>query len=472
MVEQKKNQNLKDLPSVNEILKQPHIAGLIAEHGRIPVKHNVREAISRARAAILKGDEAPDIAAIVSDVTILTKNLTLGSLRPVINATGVILHTNLGRAPLGKAAIEEIARIVGGYSSLEFDLARGRRGNRSVHVRDILKLLTSAEDLLVVNNNAAGIVLALNTLAKGKEVIISRGELIEIGGSFRIPDIMAASGAKMVEVGTTNRTRISDYEAAIGPDTALIFKAHTSNYAITGFTEEVSVEDLSKLAHDRGLIMMYDIGSGLLYRPKGLSLASEPDVKGSLEDGADLVAFSCDKLLGGPQAGVLAGRKEIISRLMQAPLMRALRVCKLTYAALLSVCKGFFKNDNLVESNPTFAMLERTPQELEDLASNLQSELERLGVAARTVKSSGQCGGGTLPDLQIPSFALEILPLDGVAEGKQTFAEVLYKRLLNAEPPILAVLREGRILLDVLTLFKEEIPIVAKAILDSIKAGE
>ncbi len=472
MVDEKKNRTLRDLPSVNEVLRHPDVLKLIEENGREPVKVSVRDAIDNARRAALANGEPPKIDAVASHVASLVADRIGGTLKPVVNGTGVVLHTNLGRAPLGKTVIEEISRIAGGYSSLELDLKFGRRGHRKAHLKESLKLLTGAEDVIVVNNNAAGIILALSTLARDKEVVVSRGELIEIGGSFRIPDIMAASGARMVEVGTTNRTRLSDYEEAIGQDTALLFKAHTSNYAIKGFTEDVSVADLAGLAHSSGIPMMYDIGSGLLRRPENLPLENEPDVKESIAAGADIVAFSGDKLLGGPQAGILAGGEEIISQLGRAPLMRALRVCKMTYAALFAVCRDYFKDESLIASNPTFAMLERSPEALHRLADKLRDELERLEINARVVESSGQCGGGTMPDLRIPSAAVEIIPTDGIANGKLSFAEALFKRLLEGDRPVLGVLREGRILFDVLTLFEDDIPYLAETISKAIAKGE
>ena len=447
------------------------MAELIGQTGREVVGHAVRKAIDRARAAVLDGGKAPDTGALVAAVRAAVKDLGSDSLKPVVNATGVILHTNLGRAPLGPTVVEAIARIAGGYSNLEFDLADARRGQRNVHVREILRFLTSAEDALVVNNNAAGIILALNVLARGREVVVSRGELIEIGGSFRIPEIMAAGGARMVEVGTTNRTRLSDYEAAIGGETSLLFKAHKSNYSMKGFTEEVPARQLAELAHAHGLVMMYDVGSGLLCRPRGLPLADEPDVAGAVADGADLVAFSCDKLLGGPQAGVLAGRAELIARMARTPLMRALRVGKLTLAALSAACRLYLREEDLLGSNPTFTMLARGQAELERLASKLLGELRRLGVAARMVESSGRCGGGALPDLSLRSVAVEVLPREGIGDRKQTFAEHLFRRLLAADPPVLGVLREGRILFDVLTVFDRDIAHVARAISAALQTG-
>jgi len=466
-------ERLRSLPSVNEVLNHAAVDALSRQHGHELVTAAVRSVIDRARAAILDGAESPDAEppgedAIVAGVLELAASIFGRSLKPIINATGVVLHTNLGRAPLGEAVLEEVTAVARGYCNLEFDLELARRGHRNNHVAELLRFLTSAEEAVVVNNNAAGIVLALGTLAAGREVIISRGELIEIGGSFRIADIIKASGAVMVEVGTTNRTRPADYEAAIGPQTALIFKAHKSNYSISGFTEEASVKQLAELARAHDLPLVYDIGSGLLRRPENLPLGDEPDVRGAIGDGADLVMFSVDKLLGGPQGGIVAGRAELVGRLTRAPLMRAMRVGKLTLAAIGAACRHHLDDASLAAASPTFAMLERSLDEKNRLASQLLASLRAAGVEARLVESTGQCGGGTLPALQLPSVAVEILPdegkLGGKLEGKATFAEQVFHRLLATDRPVLGILREGKLLLDILAILPEEVDPIARAV--------
>jgi len=429
----------------------------------------VQQAINEARAAVLDGGEAPVEEAIAARAAELAAGVYGGSLKPVINATGVVLHTNLGRAPLGKAVIDDVASVVQGYCNLEFNLDQARRGNRNSHLAELLKFLTSAEDAIVVNNNAAGIVLALNTLAAGREVVISRGELIEIGASFRIPDIMKASGVTVVEVGATNRTRLADYEAAIGPNTAVIFKAHKSNYAISGFSEEVSVKDLAELAHGADLPMVYDLGSGLLRKIEGLPLDNEPDARSAVEDGADLVLFSADKLLGGPQAGVVAGRAEYVRQLAKAPLMRAVRVGKLTIAALSSACRHYLNDESLTAANPTFAMLQRPLSERQRLAERLLAALREAGVQADLVESTGQCGGGTLPNVKLPSAAVQIVPPDKKTGRKPTFAEGVFKRMLERDPPVLGVLREGKLLLDVLAVLLADVGPIAKAVSKAVR---
>lgn len=468
----KRKVSFRRLPCVNEVLTAPGLVQTAARYDRRLVTHCVRLALVAARERLAAGDEAPvDTASLVSETLHQVEIIAGRRLRPVINATGVILHTNLGRAPLGAAAVAEVAAVCGGYSNLEFDLDRAERGSRMAHVREILKFLTSAEDVLVVNNNAAGILLALQALAKDREVVISRGELIEIGDSFRLPDIMAASGARMVEVGTTNRTRLADYAAAITPETRVLFKAHRSNFVIRGFTAEPTVAELAKLAHERGLHLVYDLGSGLLRQPKGMTLA-EPDATTALGQGADVVAFSCDKLLGGPQAGVLAGSAELVSSMARSPLMRALRVGKLTLAALAPVCRGYLDGKGPVRSNPTLAMLGRAREEVRQSAVRAADCLAEAGIRTRVVESRGQCGGGSLPDVGIPSYAVEIVGHANGGSQRQTsaLAERLFRRLLDGDRPVLAVLREGRLLLDILTVGDSDLAAMVAAVVAAVAA--
>jgi L-seryl-tRNA(Ser) seleniumtransferase len=463
-------EKLRNLPSVSELLNHPDVVALCQESGPALPTYAARLSIDRARTAILEGAECPSQAWFVQEIVALARNVSDGSLKPVINATGIVLHTNLGRSPLGMAVMEDIAAVAGTYCNLEFDLEKGRRGSRNTHVAELLRFLTSAEDAIVVNNNAAGIVLTLSTLAAGQEVLISRGELIEIGGTFRIPDIMRTSGAIMVEVGTTNRTRLADYQAAMGPQTALIFKAHKSNYSIDGFTEETSAKELSELARAHNIPMVYDIGSGLLRKLEGLPVEDEPDVRSAIEDGADLVLFSADKLLGGPQAGIVVGRSDLMKRLAAAPLMRAVRVGKLTLAALGSVCRQYLDDASLPASNPALAILQRPLQETKSLAAQLLTELTEAGVEAELVNSIGQCGGGAMPGVDLPSAAVEILSKEGKASSREpTFAERVFSRLLQMDPPVLGILREGRLLLDVLAVFADEIGSLVKSVSEAVR---
>lgn len=461
--------SLRALPSVGALLETDVAQELALRHGRETIRDAIRALLDQARQQVTEGGAVPSLEAMLSDLGCSVERKKRGTLRPIVNATGIVLHTNLGRAPLGGAVLDAIGEAARGYCTLELDLGTGRRGERSLHAREVLRAVTGAEDALVVNNNAAALLLALSVLARGREVIVSRGELIEIGGAFRLPEIMAQSGARMVEVGTTNRTRLSDYERAIGPETALVFKAHTSNYAIVGFTEDVSVRDLAGLAHAHGLPVFYDQGSGLLRRQPELSLEGEPDAQSALADGADLVAFSGDKLLGGPQAGILVGAHALIERCSKAPLMRALRVDKLTYAALVAVCGGYLRGGEALEStNPTLAFLSRRPEVLQRLAEQLCEALGQRGVASRVVESAGQCGGGAFPGRTIPSAGVQVLDPSMQTRGEH-FPALLHAALLEGEPSVLSVLREGRLILDVLALFEEQVPVVAEAVARAVQ---
>lgn len=465
------------LPSVDAVLRCEGAQEMIGTVGRDLLVYAIRATIDRLRHATRADkpeQEKIPPETVFDEARALATSISAASLRPVVNATGIILHTNLGRAPLGRALLEALSPIVLGYSNLEFDLEQAKRGHRSSHIVGLLTWLTGAQDALVVNNNAAAIILALHTLARGKEVIVSRGELIEIGGAFRIPDIMAASGAKMVEVGTTNRTRSSDYESAITPETALLFKAHKSNYTIEGFTEEVSVAELAGLAHAHNLPMIYDIGSGLLRKPKIAQFAHEPDVRSAITNGADLVCFSGDKLLGGPQAGVIAGKKSYTSRLSKAPLMRALRVGKLAIAALSAACRNYLKDSDLIANNPLFALLERTPDERRRLAEQLAETLNRRGIETEIHKSTVQCGGGTLPDLKLQGYAVALVAPAVAAKERVAFSEAVFQRLLSSPTPLLGILREGKLLFDTGALFTEQIATAAEVIaagVEQVSAG-
>jgi len=452
---------LRKLPSVESVLNSVVVKKEIARNGAPLVSFIVRGVIDEARKEILNGGHPVEGEDIVKKCEETLAFMTRPLLKEVVNATGIVIHTNLGRAPLGEKVLVDISGVVRGYSNLEYDLKKGERGHRSDHVTPLLTFLTKAEDAIVVNNNAAGIMLALAVLAKGREVIISRGELVEIGGSFRIPEILAASGAVMVEVGTTNKTRLSDYEKALTPHTALIMKAHRSNFDMVGFTEEVTVADLAALAHRRGLPFLYDIGSGLIRRPQGLPLTGEPDVASAIADGSDLVAFSGDKLLGGPQAGIVAGKKELIALLKSAPMMRALRVDKLTLAVLSSVVRSYFNDESLVRDLPLFAMLEQSEERLEKKASALLRALQAENVAAQVVRSVGRCGGGTLPSLELPSRAVMLLSGKNAQKERSLFAEKVFSALHAIDRPIVGILRQGDMLFDVLTLAEEDIPYVA-----------
>lgn len=451
---------LRKIPAVDKLLSHPTLLNYKELFGSELVTYSARSVLDKERSRILDGKKSSSIEKLIDEIQKFAEKIAGNSLKPVVNATGVILHTNLGRAPLSNEILNEMEPILSGYSNLEFDLESGKRGDRTDHINELLKFITGAEDVLVVNNNAAAVYFILKTFAEKKEVIISRGELIEIGGSFRMPEIMKASGTKMIEVGATNRTRISDYENAITPNTRLIFKAHKSNYYIGGFSEEVSVEELSKLAKKHNLMLVYDVGSGLLKKPSGKKFSDEPDIRSCLKEGADLVTFSCDKLIGATQAGVIAGRKNLIKVLSKAPLIRTLRVDKFTIASLNVILKFYLKEEDLFSKSPVFRMLNRSKEELLKLAENLSNELKNYQIKSEIIGSKAHCGGGALPQLELDSYAVKIIP----GKEEKNFADRLFKSLLKNEKPVLGVLREGELLLDVFTIGEEEIKTIAEAI--------
>lgn len=455
-----KSEEFRKLPAVDKLLLNDKITNLVEKYGKEPVTKIIQKQLAIYREMIKEGGFAPSQDSVIDDIN---KDLSVSvdsTLKPVINATGIVLHTNLSRAPLGNAVLRELTPIIQGYSNLEFDLVKGRRGQRNTHISDLIKMVTGAEDAVVVNNNAAAVMLTLKTFAEGREVIISRGELIEIGGSFRIPDIMKASGAKMIEVGTTNRTRLEDYESAITNNTAMIFKAHKSNYKIKGFTEEAALKDLAELAAQHNLISVYDLGSGLLKQPRTLDLHQEPDVKSCLEAGIDIISFSGDKLLGGPQAGIILGKKDYVSKIAKAPMMRALRVGKLTIAALRAVISWYMSDEKLIENVPIFSMLNRDSDKLKHMAESLKSALKSVNIESDIIPSEAQVGGGTLPDLYLKSYAVKIHS-DSI--GNHT-AENIFKKLMLLDRPVVSILREGNLMFDVQSIFEWQIESLAQSI--------
>ncbi len=417
---------LRDLPSVDELAR-----GL---DDPLAIEA-ARTVIERAREEIRAGADPGDLAARLQEEL---RAVRRPSLRRVLNATGVIVHTNLGRAPLAEEAIAQVVETARGYSNLEFDLREGVRGSRQDHVAAILRRLTGAESALVVNNNAAAVLLALAALAEGREVIVSRGELIEIGDGFRIPDVLARSGARLVEVGTTNRTRAKDYEKAIGPETALLLRVHQSNFRVVGFTELPRLDELAAVAHRHGLPLVDDQGSGAL-----ADLTGEPSAKESLAAGADLVCFSGDKLLGGPQAGIVVGRAGLVERLRSHPLQRAVRADKLTLAALEGTLRVYL---DAPERIPVLRMLGQD-------GATVQARAEQLAalVGGTVEETVGRVGGGALPLAELPSFACAV-------------DESLAASLRTGSPPVVGVVRDGKLLLDCLTLADDEIDEVAAAV--------
>jgi L-seryl-tRNA(Ser) seleniumtransferase len=403
-----------------------------------------RRAIDEARSAIRAGGPAPSLEELAGRAQDHLEKRNRTFLQPVINATGVMIHTNLGRVPLGDEQLEAVCKVASGYSNLEYDLATGKRGTRYAHATRLICELTGAEAALVVNNNAAAVLLTLSALSAGKEVIISRGELVEIGGEFRIPDVMAASGTKLVEVGTTNRTHLADYERAITPNTAAILKVHPSNYRVVGFTAAVPAREVARLALGRHICFIHDLGSGLIEDPPfGVG---EPLVRSALEDGADLVTFSGDKLLGGPQAGIIAGRATLVDKLSHHPLLRALRPDKMTLAALEATLDLHLRGR--AGGLPLWQMALAPVDELEDRARRLVQELdERLGDGTKLEATplSSVAGGGSLPGLELPSFGLTI------SDGERSAAEI-QRSLRHTDPPVIVRIEEGRLLVDLRTV--------------------
>jgi len=431
----------RQLPSVDAVLAGPGVASLLATHPRSLVVKAARAAVDAARD---NGGTAPPEgwdAAVRAAVATLVE----ASLAPVINATGVVLHTNLGRAPLAATAIAALIRVAQGYSALEYDLGRGARGSRHAHCRDLLIELTGAADALVVNNAAGAVLLALSALggARGGDVIVSRGELVEIGGSFRIPDIMARSGARVVEVGTTNRTHPQDYERALTPDSRVLLKVHRSNFQVTGFTADVAVVELAELAHARGLACVYDLGSGLMINLSDWGLSGEPTVPEAVAAGADLIAFSGDKLLGGPQAGILVGSAAAIAACRADPIARAVRADKLTLAALEATLALYRDRDRAIHEIPVLNMLTENEE-------SIRARAERLG--GQLIEGDSEVGGGSFPGTKLRTW------LAGFPD------ERLAERLRANDPPIIARVAGSRVLLDARTIFPEQVEMVIAAL--------
>ncbi len=450
------------IPSTDRLLLSPVLAGTIAAHGRIVVLEIAREVLEEVREALLvEGDAAAARAeefAIGATIAERVRARLAPSLKPVFNLTGTVLHTNLGRAPMAPEAIEAAARVAAGASNLEYDLARGRRGDRDSHLEDWLRRLTGAEAATVVNNNAAAVMLVLNTLALRKEVPVSRGELIEIGGAFRITDIMSRSGAKLVEVGTTNRTHLRDFEGAVSPRTALIMKVHTSNYAIQGFTAEVPEPDLAKLCKANEIPFVVDLGSGTLVDLAAYGLPHEPTAAETLAAGADIVTFSGDKLLGGPQAGLIVGREDLIARIKKNPMKRALRVDKMTIAALSATFALYADPDRLTERLPTLGQLARKLADISEAAERVASRLAAVlgdGWTVATADCSSQIGSGALPVESLPSRALAIAPAAAGKRGTGTALKRLAAAFAGLPRPVIGRIQDDRLVLDLRCLDDE-----------------
>jgi L-seryl-tRNA(Ser) seleniumtransferase len=474
----------RELPSVDELLREPGISDLVAHEGKAAVADACRIVLGNIRAEIAAGHlDSSRLAIAFSGIeTAIQSELrrALGySLRPVVNATGVILHTNLGRAPISQNAFEHIRQTAGTYSNLEFDLDSGARGKRDVHVDRLFKKLLVEDrggagvlartpqqtvSTIVVNNNAAAVLLALNTLAEGGEVIVSRGELVEIGGSFRIPDVMAKSGAILREVGTTNRTRIGDYERAINDRTKLLLRVHRSNFEISGFTEQPSVAELVALAQKHKLPLMEDLGSGALFDLRTVGINDEPSVLDSLRVGVHVVTYSGDKLLGGPQAGLISGRADLVQKMRSNSLFRALRVDKLTYAALEATLIAYVKRD--YNAIPALRMMQISKEEITNRAESLSRSLSDKNVrptqpTLEFIDGESLIGGGSAPSAVLPTKLLAI-----TCEGLS--ADELAARLRHSDPPVIARVEEGRVLLDLRTVFPEQDEVLTQVLAASV----
>ena len=455
-------ERMRRIPAVDALLARPAQHQLLTRLPRDLVVAAVRGVLADLRPALLAAVDDATAAALLEDdrldrrvAAAIDRRLT-PSLRPVLNATGVVIHTNLGRAPLGAPALAALHAIAAGYSNLEYDLAEGGRGSRHVHVADLFRDLTGAEAALVVNNNAAAVLLILTALAKDREVVVSRGELIEIGGSFRLPDVMAMGGARLREVGTTNRTRAADYEGATGPETALLLKAHRSNFAIVGFTESPTLAELVAVGRRHGVPVVDDLGSGSLVDLGPYGIDEPVDVAASVAAGADLVCFSGDKLLGGPQCGIILGRRELVDRLKKHPMTRALRVGKLTIAALEATVRSYV-DGTFRTALPAVRALTEDKATLAARARALHDALEQGGLpgaAAEVVAGTSAVGGGTLPLTELPTSLVALRPFD----ASEAAVEVA---LREGEPPVVARVSGGRVLFDVRTVDDEDVPRLA-----------
>jgi L-seryl-tRNA(Ser) seleniumtransferase len=436
---------------VGALLESAQVRALLDSAPRTLVVDAVRATVASAR----EGAPAPlDDEAWGHAIAGRLAELSRPSLRRVINATGIVLHTNLGRAPLADVAVDAIAAMATGYSNLEFDLARGARGSRYTHCASVLRELTGADDALVVNNCAAALVLALNTVADGREAILSRGELVEIGGSFRVHEIMGKSGARLREVGATNRTHLSDYERAIGPETGALLKVHRSNFAVHGFTAEASVRELAPLAATHGIPIVHDLGSGLLVSLDSLGLHGEPTAREAREAGASIVVMSGDKLLGGPQAGLIVGEARWLDAMRRNPLARSYRVDKLTLAALEATLALYREPARALREIPTLALLAATPDELRARADTLRRALTEERIAAETVASTGSVGAGAFPDAVLPGAAVAL-------EGD---AERWSQRLRAGAPAVVGRVHDGRLQLDLRAVIERDLPDLTRAV--------
>ena len=457
-------QLLSQIPAINKILLLDEMKSLIQEYSEVGVKSAIKNYIDGIKQEILNEElhEVPSLENIVEVVTQIVKSEDKNSLRRVINATGTILHTNLGRSLLSQKIKENIESVAFNYSNLEFDIDNKKRGSRYVHLIDIIKKLTGAEDVLVVNNNAAAVLLTLNTLVKDKEIVVSRGELVEIGGAFRIPEIIKLSGGTPVEVGTTNKTHLKDYKNAITDNTGALLKVHTSNYKIVGFTKEVSNEEISYLARENELVSINDLGSGQFVDFSKFGLPYEPTVKEVLNSGIDIVTFSGDKLLGGPQAGIIVGKKEYIEQMKKNQLTRTLRVDKMTLAALEATLKLYLDEKEALEHIPTLHMISLSKERLFEKAEVLKTRLSDLDFKITIAEDKAEVGGGSYPASYLDSVVVKL-------EHPRLSATDIERRLLEVEIPIITRIKDNELIFDMRTLRTREFDLVKQALIEVAK---
>ena len=460
----KKQTLLRNIPKVDELLQASDLAEVRVSLSPARFTAVVRAVLQQVRQEILENmrQELPNLAGWAARIKDEARRQNLDHLRPVINATGVILHTNLGRACLSSEIAQKVAEVATSYSTLEYDLEKGARGLRYDHIEPLLQDLTGCEAALVVNNNAAAVLLILSALGQGRNVLVSRGELVEIGGSFRVPEIMEQCGCHLKEVGTTNKTHLRDYERAIDENTCALMKVHTSNFKILGFTESVALEDLVKLGHQKGLPVIEDLGSGCMLPLEKYGILDEPCVLDRVRAGVDLLSFSGDKMLGGPQAGIILGKKAYIDQLKHHPLTRAMRVDKMTLAALEATLRLYLDPEQAKREIPVLQMLSAEPQELKEKAERLCAPLQQAGISAQVEETQNQMGGGSLPTQMLPGYAVAITPV-----GKSV--DQLEEELRRSERPIIGRIYKERYLLDVRTLFENDFSYIVQRVCEGEK---
>lgn len=440
----------RDIPQLDEFIELEELQEIQVRYGRAPLVQACRFCIDELRQRLLNGSPPENLDSLISAVTDHLMNSQSMKLRRVLNATGTILHTNLGRAPLAKTAVDAVCEIASSYSNLEYDLDLGKRGYRTGNIEEKMQDIFGVEAAVVVNNNAAAVMLTLAALARGKEVIVSRGELVEIGGSFRVPEVMSESGARLIEVGTTNKTHLFDYRNAINEESGALLKVHRSNFLIEGFTSEVSIRDLRSLSEESGLPLIYDLGSGSFAESLSTVLPDEPTIKEALADGADLVLFSGDKLFGGPQAGMILGRADLMSKIKYHPLMRPLRVDKMTLAALEATLLLYSDPDKAGENIPLLQMTMIDPDELTKRSKALLGILQAHGIDASLEENEAVLGGGSSPGVKLDSCNIVVTP------GRGQSAQILDARLHQVNPPVVSRIVRDRLHFDLRTIKPED----------------